>query len=95
MCIYGFVRYDSISCRSSKRSGEMIDRLVEKNRKLREEIERLKKEIDEYKKHHPSIVGVKNGKAYLIMEERPRRMGAPRTLKHSQDIGVISGKFQG
>ena len=33
---------------------EMIDRLVEKNRKLKEENERLRKEIEEYKKRHPS-----------------------------------------
>ena len=53
------------------RDQEMIDRLVEENRKLQEEIERLKREIEEYKKRHPSTVGVKNGKAYFIMEEHP------------------------
>ena len=50
------------------RDQEMIDRLVEKNRKLKEEIERLKKEIEEYKKRHPSTVGIKNGKSYEIKQ---------------------------
>jgi hypothetical protein len=58
------------------RDQEIIDYLVDQNkklgeeiRKLREEIERLKKEIEEYKKRHPSTVGVKNGKAYEIKPE--------------------------
>jgi transcription elongation factor Elf1 len=55
------------------RDQEEIDRLVEENRKQREEIERLKKEIEEYKKRHPSVVGVKNGKAYFIMEEHSQK----------------------
>ena len=55
------------------RDQEMIDSLVEENRKLQEEIERLKREIEEYKKRHPSTVGVKNGKAYFIMEEHPQK----------------------
>ena len=55
------------------RDQEEIDRLVEKNRKQKEEIERLKKEIDEYLKRHPSVVGVKNGKTYFIMEEHPQK----------------------
>ena len=50
------------------RDQEMIDRLVEKNRKLKEENERLKKEIEEYKKRHPSTVGIKNGKSYEIKQ---------------------------
>ena len=56
----------------------MIDRLVEENRKLQEEIERLKREIEEYKKRHPSTVGVKNGKAYFIMEEHPQKERSTR-----------------
>ena len=58
------------------RDQEIIDYLVDQNkklgeeiRKLREEIERLKREIDEYRKRHPSTVGVKNGKAYEIKPE--------------------------
>ena len=51
------------------RDQEMIDRLVEKNRKLKEEIEGLEKEIEEYKKRHPSTVGIKNGKSYEIKQK--------------------------
>ena len=58
------------------RDQEIMDYLVDQNkklgeeiRKLREEIERLKREIDEYRKRHPSTVGVKNGKAYEIKPE--------------------------
>ncbi|MGC8562107.1 MAG: IS66 family transposase [Thermoplasmata archaeon] len=55
-----------------------IDRLAEENRKLKEENERLKREIEEYKKRHPSTIGIKNGKAYFIMEEHPRREKSDR-----------------
>ena len=55
------------------RDQEEIDRLSEENRKLKEEIERLKKDIEEYKKRHPTTVGIKNGKAYFIMEEHLKR----------------------
>ncbi|MCW6159298.1 MAG: IS66 family transposase [Thermoplasmatales archaeon] len=55
------------------RDQEEIDRLARENRKLREENERLKREIEEYKKRHPSTVGVKNGKAYFIMDEHPQK----------------------
>ena len=57
------------------RDQEIIDYLVdqnkklgEENRKMREEIERLKREIEDYKKRHPSTVGVKNGKFYEIKQ---------------------------
>jgi protease II len=59
---------------------EIIDYLVDQNkklgdeiRKIKEENERLKKEIEEYKKRHPSTVGIKNGKAYFIMEEHSQK----------------------
>ena len=62
------------------RDQEVIDYLIdqskklgEENRKLREEIDRLKKEMEEYRKRHPSTTGIKNGKAYFIMEEHPKR----------------------
>ena len=55
------------------RDQEEIDRLSEENGKLKEEIERLKKDIEEYKKRHPTTVGIKNGKAYFIMEEHLKR----------------------
>ena len=62
------------------RDQEIIDYLVDQNkkladeiRKMREENERLKKDIEEYKKRHPSTVGIKNGKAYFIMEEHLKR----------------------
>ena len=55
------------------RDQEEIDRLSEENRKLKEENERLKREIEEYKKRHPTTVGIKNGKAYFIMDEHPRK----------------------
>jgi hypothetical protein len=38
---------------------KIVDRLGDENRKLRQE-------LDEYKKRHPSSVGVKNGKTYDI-----------------------------
>ena len=38
---------------------KIVDRLEDENRKLRQE-------LDEYKKRHPSSVGVKNGKTYDI-----------------------------
>ena len=60
------------------RDQEMIDRLVEENRKLQEEIERLKKDIEEYKKRHPTTVGIKNGKAYFIMDEHPQKEKSTR-----------------
>jgi predicted RNase H-like nuclease (RuvC/YqgF family) len=41
---------------------KIVDRLQDENRNL-------KKELDEYKKRHPSNVGVKNSKPYAIMEE--------------------------
>ena len=46
--------------------------------KLKEEIERLKREIEEYKKRHPTTVGIKNGKAYFIMDEHPRKEKSTR-----------------
>ena len=55
------------------RDQEEIDRLSEENRKLKEEIERLKKDIEEYKKRHPTTVGIKNGKAYFIMDEHRQK----------------------
>jgi hypothetical protein len=60
------------------RDQEMIDRLVEKNRKLKEEIGRLEKEINEYKKRHPSTVRMQKGKACLITEEHPRKNGSTK-----------------
>ena len=57
------------------RDQEIIDYLVDQNKKLGEEIrkmkeenEHLKKEIEEYKKRHPSTVGIKNGKSYEIKQ---------------------------
>ena len=62
--------HGSISCRDSQEDQEIVDYLVdqnkkigEENRKLREEIERLKREIDEYRERSPSTVGVKNRRA--------------------------------
>ena len=43
---------------------KIVDRLQEENRKLREELE-------EYRKRHPSTVGVKNNQPYAIREESP------------------------
>ena len=60
------------------RDQEEIDRLSEENRKLKEEIERLKKDIEEYKKRHPTTVGIKNGKAYFIMDEHPQKEKSTR-----------------
>ena len=57
---------------------EEIDRLSEENRKLKEEIEHLKKDIEEYKKRHPTTVGIKNGKAYFIMDEHPQKEKSTR-----------------
>ena len=45
---------------------EEIDRLSEEDRKL-------KREIEEYKRLHPTTVGIKNGKAYFIMDEHPQK----------------------
>ena len=50
-----------------------IDRLVEENGKLKEKNERPKREMEEYKKRYPTIVGIKNGKAYFIIEEHPQK----------------------
>ena len=57
------------------RDQKMIDKLQREYEKLKntvdrlqEENERLKKEIEEYKKHHPSTVGIKNGKSYEIKQ---------------------------
>ncbi len=47
---------------------EIIDWLRKEIKKLREDKERLRREIDEYKNRHPSVVGVKNGKAYEIRQ---------------------------
>ncbi len=61
------------------RDQEIIDYLVDQNKnlgeeitKMREENERFEREIEEYKKHHPTTVGIKNGKAYFIMDEYPQ-----------------------
>ncbi len=62
------------------RDQEEIDRLARENRKLREEIERLRREIEEYKKRHPTTVGIKNGKAYFIMDEHPKKEKSNRNL---------------
>ncbi len=67
------------------RDQEIIDYLVDQNkkladeiRKMREENERLKKDIEEYKKRYPSTVGIKNGKAYFIMDEHPQKERSTR-----------------
>jgi hypothetical protein len=42
-----------------------IDRLDRENTELKSEIERTRKQLEEYRKRHPEMVGVKNGKAYI------------------------------
>ena len=46
-----------------------VDRLQEENNRITEENRKLREQIDEYRKRHPSTVGVKNGKAYEIKPE--------------------------
>ena len=52
---------------------EIIDGPVDQNKKICKENRKLKEEIEEYKKRHPSVVGVKNRKAYFIMDEYPQK----------------------
>ncbi len=42
-----------------------IDRLDRENTELKEKLEWPSKQFDEYRKRHPEMVGVKNGKAYI------------------------------
>lgn len=50
-----------------RRAYENLEKFVEKqNRRIRE----LEEEFNEYKKRHPSTVGVKNSKTYAIKEEK-------------------------
>ena len=43
------------------------ERLKRENEELRKKYDALKKEYEEYKARHPEIVGVKNGKPYVIV----------------------------
>ena len=45
---------------------------------MREENERLKREMEEYKRRHPTTVGIKNGEAYLIIDEHPTKENSTR-----------------
>jgi transposase len=49
-----------------KHMEDRIREFVEKNRELVEENRKLRDELNEYKKRHPSSIGVKNGKTYDI-----------------------------
>ena len=57
---------------------KIVDRLQEENKKLR-------KEFDEYKKRHPSTVGVKNSQPYSIRKETTQSDGiAPERMPGAQ-----------
>lgn len=56
-----------------KRIQEMareIDRQDREINGLREDLARTRKQFDEYRKRHPEMVGVKNGKAYIASIDR-------------------------
>ena len=46
-----------------QRAYENLRKIVDK---LEDENRRLRKELEEYRKRHPSIIGIKNGKPYVI-----------------------------
>ncbi len=47
-----------------------IDRQDRESTELKEELTRTRKQFDEYRKMHPEMVGVKNGKAYIATIDR-------------------------
>ena len=49
-----------------------IDRQDREINELREELARTRKQFDEYKKRHPEMVGIKNGKAYIASIDSKR-----------------------
>ena len=58
---------------------KIVDRLQDENKKLREE-------FDEYRKRHPSTVGLKNSKPYAIREESaPPDGGTSRRKRGAQE----------
>ncbi len=71
-----------------------IDRQDREINELREELTRTRKQFDEYKKRHPEMVGVKNGKAYIASIDRKsegegtgRKPGAqPGHQPHSRPV---------
>ena len=76
------------------RDQEMIDKLQREHEKLKntvdrlqEENERLKKEIEEYKKRHPSTVGIKNGKSYEIKQNVQDSGESDSSRKQGAQIG--------
>ena len=72
-----------------------IEELEKENRKLHEE-------LDEYRKRHPSTVGIKNGKPYAIREssavdntQEKRKQGAQKGhMGHSRPIPYITERIR-
>ena len=47
-----------------------IDRLDRENTELKEKLELACKQFEKYRKRHPEMVGVKNGKGYIAFIDR-------------------------
>ena len=52
--------------------------LKKDNKKLEDENKKLEEQLDEYRKRHPSTVGVKNGKPYVIMNQEVSKSKSER-----------------
>ena len=54
---------------------EAIRKLEKDNRELRDDLKKVRDEFEEYRHRHPKTVGVKNGKAYTIQQNREQEGG--------------------
>ena len=64
-----------------KHMDDRLEEMEQAGRKLREENARLRKELEEYKKRHPSSIGIKNGKAYDIRPEMDHQESSPDSAR--------------
>jgi transposase len=84
------------------RDQEIIDRLQRAIEELQKRYDELIRKFDEYRKRHPATVGVKNGRAYEILEESKgshengkRKPGAqPGHEGHSRKLPSITDRIE-